>query len=79
MNSSSTPWSEPGPVANVSEPVKFESSIYVDQAAALLGLAIPPELRSGVISNFEQIHTIAQPVLEFSMAETIEMAATFDL
>ena len=58
--------------------VQFEAATYVDQAAALLGLSIPPELRAGVVANFEHIQTIAQPVVDFSLPDTIESAATFE-
>jgi glucose-6-phosphate 1-dehydrogenase len=46
--------------------------------AALLNLSIPPELRSGVIANFEHIQKIAKPVVEFPLGETLESAATFE-
>jgi hypothetical protein len=77
MPPSNSPGSGVDAMANTSEPPLFDSSIYVDQTAALLGLSIPSELRSGVISNFDQIQVIAQSVLEFSMTETIESATTF--
>jgi hypothetical protein len=56
----------------------FDAAIYVDQASALLELSIPPELRSGVIANFEHLQSIAQPVVDFVLPETVESAATFE-
>ncbi len=56
----------------------FNTEAYVDQTAALLGLTIPPELRSSVVENFDRIVAIAQPVLDFELPENLEPAATFE-
>ncbi len=64
--------------AEASIPANFDAAIYVEQTAALLDLSIPPTLREGVVINFEHIKDIAQPVIAFSLPETIESAATFE-
>jgi Protein of unknown function (DUF4089) len=51
---------------------------YVDLMAAVVGLPLSPEHRSGVIANFERIHTIAQLVMEFPLPETVEAAPVFE-
>ena len=76
MSSSHVPPSDTG--QNVSGGSQFDGATYVDQASALVGLSIPPSLRSGVIANFEHIQQIAQPVMEFALPETVESAATFE-
>jgi hypothetical protein len=78
MSSSNPPSQDLGAVANRKGALPFDASVYVDQTAALLGLSIPAELHPGVTANFEHIRKIAQPVIEFSLAETIESATTFD-
>lgn len=52
-------------------------TIYVEQAAAILGLEIPPEYYPGVVENFERIRAIAQVVMEFPISEAIETAPVF--
>ncbi len=56
----------------------FNSTIYVTEIAKLLGLSIPPEQLQGVVASFEQIHTIAQPVLDFPLPDTLEAAPQFE-
>jgi hypothetical protein len=56
----------------------FKTEAYVDQTAALLGLTIPPELRSSVVENFDRIVAIARPVLDFELPDDLESAATFE-
>ena len=50
---------------------------YVDQTEKLLDLSIPEALRPGVVENFERIVAIAQPVLDFPLADTDEPAPVF--
>jgi hypothetical protein len=57
---------------------EFAAAVYVDQAAALLNLTIPPRLRAGVVANFEHICQLAQPVIDFPLPNTGESAATFE-
>lgn len=53
------------------------ATAYVDQMSAVLPLAVPPDIREGVITNFERIWEVAQPVLEFPLPEDLEAAPTF--
>ncbi|MEO1095299.1 MAG: DUF4089 domain-containing protein [Cyanobacteria bacterium J06638_28] len=57
---------------------RFNSQAYVEQTAALLGLEIPPEIRSSVVEHFDRIVAIAQPVLDFELPDNLEPAATFE-
>ena len=59
-------------------PSSFNSEVYVTQTAQLLGLAIPPEQMAGVVAQFDRLQTIAQPVLDFPLPDTLEAAPTFD-
>jgi hypothetical protein len=56
----------------------FDAATYVDQTAALVGLTLPPPLRAGVIANFEHLYAIAQPVVEFTLPDTVTSAARFE-
>ncbi|MEM6521916.1 MAG: DUF4089 domain-containing protein [Cyanobacteria bacterium P01_D01_bin.71] len=51
---------------------------YVEQTAALLGLALPDEIFPQVVENFERVAIIAQPVLDFELPDTAEPAAIFE-
>jgi hypothetical protein len=51
---------------------------YVDQAAQLIGLPIPPDYHPDVVENFDRIAAIAQLVLEFPIPETTELAPRFE-
>ncbi len=51
---------------------------FVDVAAALVGLPLPPAYRPGVVENFERIQAIAQLVTEFPLPEDLEPASTFE-
>ncbi|MGF1569823.1 MAG: DUF4089 domain-containing protein [Nodosilinea sp.] len=55
----------------------FDSTTYVEAMAAALGLALPESLKPGVIANFEHIRAVAQPVVDFSLPDSVESAATF--
>jgi hypothetical protein len=50
---------------------------YAEQAAALIGLPIPPDCKPGVIANLERTAAIAQLVLEFPLPPEVESAAVF--
>ncbi|WP_299411849.1 DUF4089 domain-containing protein [Acaryochloris sp. IP29b_bin.148] len=54
------------------------ASTYVIETAKLLGLSIPPDQLPDVVESFEQIHTIAQPVLDFPLPDTLEAAPQFE-
>lgn len=51
---------------------------YVEQAAQLIKLPIPPEYQAGVIANLERIATIAQLVTEFLLPDDLESATVFN-
>ncbi len=57
-------------------PVDFAA--YVEAMATALGLTIPDPIRPGVVANMEHIFAIAQPVITFSLPDTVESAATFE-
>ena len=56
----------------------FDAAAYVQQTAQLLNLSIPPEHMASVIENFERIHAIAQPVLDFPLPDILEAAPRFE-
>ncbi len=56
----------------------FTPAAYVEQAAALIGLPIPPEYHQSVVENFERIQTVAQLFLEFPLPEDTEIAPVFE-
>lgn len=68
---------EPNQAAAVPVP-PLDTAAYVEQMSAFLGLPIPPELQAGVIDNLDLIWEIAQPVLEFPLADDLESAPTFE-
>lgn len=51
---------------------------YVEQAAQLINLPIPPEYQAGVIANFERIATITELVTEFPLPDDLENAPVFN-
>jgi hypothetical protein len=55
-----------------------DPTAYVDQAAALIGLPIPPDYHQSVVENFERITQVAQLVLEFPLPEETEIAPVFE-
>jgi hypothetical protein len=63
----------------VSAHVSFvlQPASYIDTASALVGLTIPPEYRAGVELNVNRSRAIAQPLLEFDLPESVEMAPVF--
>lgn len=58
------------------QPAQIEA--YVRQTTQLLDLPIPPEQMADVVENFEQVHTIAQQVLEFPLPDALEVAPRFE-
>lgn len=62
----------------MTEPLSHHQvAAYVDQAAAITGLPIPPEYHASVVENFERIAAIAQLVLDFPLPEETEIAPVF--
>ncbi|NJL01925.1 MAG: DUF4089 domain-containing protein [Spirulinaceae cyanobacterium SM2_1_0] len=57
---------------------QFSPSDYLDAAAPLLQLPIPPEARPGVIANLERLNEIAQLVLEYPLPESTDPAPVFE-
>jgi hypothetical protein len=55
----------------------FSTEAYVDAAAALIGLPIAPEHRSGVVLNLERIAQMAALVMEFPLPDEAEPAPVF--
>lgn len=56
----------------------FDAAVYVQSAAQLLQLSIPPEQMASVVENFERVYAIAQPVLDFPLPDTLESAPRFE-
>jgi len=55
----------------------FDAPAYLDAAAQLLGLAIDPAHRPGVLLNLERIAEMAALVMEFPLPDEIEPAPVF--
>lgn len=51
---------------------------YIDQAAAVVGIPIPPEYHQGVVENFERIQIVAQLVMDFPLPKDTEIAPVFE-
>jgi hypothetical protein len=56
----------------------FDSEAYVQQAARMIGLPLPPEYLPGVVANFDRIAAVAQQVMELPLPEEIEIAPVFE-
>lgn len=63
---------------NLETPCPVDFAAYVEAMAAALELAVPDEIKPGVVANVEHIFAIAQPVLTFPLPDTVESAATFE-
>jgi hypothetical protein len=50
---------------------------YVDLAAPLAGLSIPPQYREGVERNIQRAAQIARPLMDLDLDEKVEPAAVF--
>ena len=61
----------------MTEPIS-NAAAYVDQAATIVGLPIPPEYHQGVVENFERITIVAQQVMDFPLPEDTEIAPVFE-
>lgn len=61
----------------MTEPIS-NAAAYVDQAAAVVGLPIPPEYHQSVVENFERITIVAQLVIDFPLPEETEVAPVFE-
>ncbi len=57
--------------------VSFTATSYMESAAALIGLQIPPELAEGVRQNIERSAQIAAPLLAVNLSEETESAGVF--
>ncbi len=62
----------------VSAHVSLVPPAYVDSAAPLVGLPIPPKYRHGVQQNIERAAAIAGPLLEMDLSDAIEPAPVFE-
>ena len=56
---------------------QFDAAIYVDAAAALIGLPLDPAHRPGVILNLQRIAEMAALVMAFPLPEETEPAPVF--
>lgn len=61
----------------VSAHVSLVPSGYLEQAAALVGLPIPPQYADGVRLNLERAAVIARSLFETALDETVEAAPVF--
>ncbi len=50
---------------------------FVDAAAALIDLPIPPKCKAGVIENVERMQLIAQLFMSFPLPPDVESGGTF--
>jgi hypothetical protein len=55
----------------------FDAAKHVDHMAAVLGLAIDPAHRPGVINNMAHTEEIARLVTDFPLSDDAELAPTF--
>jgi len=62
----------------VSAHVSFVPASYMDHAAALVGLPLPPRYRNAVRSHIERAAAIARPLLATALAEETEAAPVFE-
>ena len=52
--------------------------VYVDLAAAVIRLPIPPQHREGVARHVEAAATMVRPLLEFELGDSVEPAPVFE-
>ena len=62
----------------VSAHVSLVPMTFIDLAAPLVGLTIPPEYRVGVERNIERAAVIAQPLLDLVLDDSVEPAPVFE-
>ena len=55
----------------------FDVEVYVDAAAALIGLPLDPAHRPGVVLNMQRIAEMAGLVMAFPLPEETEPAPVF--
>jgi hypothetical protein len=55
----------------------FDAALWVDQSAALLGLALDPAHRPGTVLNLERAAGLARLVMEFPLPPEAEAAPVF--
>ena len=55
----------------------FDAAKHVDHMAAVLGLAIDPAHRPGVVANMARTGEIARLVTDFPLPDDVELAPTF--
>ena len=55
----------------------FDAGNHVDHMAAVLGLAIDPAHRPGVVANMARTAEIARLVTDFPLPDDAELAPTF--
>jgi hypothetical protein len=55
----------------------FDAAKHVDHMAAVLGLAIDPAHKSGVVTNMACTEEIARLVTDFPLPDDAELAPTF--
>jgi hypothetical protein len=61
----------------LSSATPFDPERFVDEAAAAVGLSIPPDDRTAVVENFVRIAAMAQFVMAFPVADDIDSATVF--
>jgi hypothetical protein len=61
----------------LSTATRFDPERFVDEAAAAIGLSIPPDDRAAVVENFVRIAAMAQFVMAFPVADDIDSATVF--
>ena len=55
----------------------FNAAKYVPVAAAAMGLPLAPDDLGGVIGAFSVLARVAQPVMDFQLAEDVVAASIF--
>jgi hypothetical protein len=61
----------------LSSALPFDPERLVDEAAAAVGLSIPPDDVAAVVENFGRIAAMAQLVMAFPVADDIDPATVF--
>jgi hypothetical protein len=56
---------------------KFDPDAWIDQAAPLIGLAIDPAWRPGVVANLTRMAEVAELVMAFPLADDEESGPVF--
>jgi ketosteroid isomerase-like protein len=62
----------------VSAHVSLVPQPYIDVAGHMAGLQIPPQFREGVQRNIERAATIARPLLDLTLDDSVEAAPVFE-